>query len=277
MVDQAREAILARVRQALKNPSPEPHWLHEPAGEGPVFPLPDATESALRQRFSDEFTAIQGEWLQADSLDAGKTLLADWLSTNKIGSAIAADSPALRFVLSAVGQHGASVQPAIESSGSRQTSGVRRAPNSGEFGYGVEGFQPAISESPQPENPSTNGAIITWVDSKSVGHEGWENFDLGITLAESLVTESGTIVVSAALSGRALSVLPPIHLVIATADQLVPDLDTAIARLRKRYPDRLPSSFSFISGPSRTADIEKILVLGAHGPKRLAVLLLPSG
>ena len=71
-----------------------------------------------------------------------------------------------------------------------------------------------------------------------------------------------------------LSVLPPTHYVVATRGQLVPDLDAAFAILRAR--GALPSAVSFVSGPSRTADIEKILVLGAHGPRRLAIVLLPD-
>ena len=106
--------------------------------------------------------------------------------------------------------------------------------------------------------------------------DGWDSFPVGVTPAESLVAESGTIVVGTGIAGRALSVLPPIHLVVATCDQLVGDLETSIRRIRTRYPDRLPSSFTWISGPSRTADIEKILVLGAHGPRRLVLLLLPA-
>lgn len=105
----------------------------------------------------------------------------------------------------------------------------------------------------------------------------WESADLGVTPVESLVAESGTVVISAATAGRAASVLPPAHLAIATADQLAPDLETAFERLRRQYGAALPSSASFISGPSRTADIEKILVLGAHGPRRLIVLVLPTG
>lgn len=117
---------------------------------------------------------------------------------------------------------------------------------------------------------------VHWI-VPGAGTKGWEAYSLGVTTCESLVAESGTILVSAAISGRAPSVLPPVHLVVATADQLVADIDTSIQRLRSRYPEQLPSTMSWITGPSRTADIEKILVLGAHGPKRLAVLLLPSG
>jgi L-lactate dehydrogenase complex protein LldG len=117
---------------------------------------------------------------------------------------------------------------------------------------------------------------VDWIVPGS-GTKGWESYPVGVTTCESLIAESGTILVSAAISGRAPSVLPPVHLVVATADQLVADLDTSMSRLRARYPGRLPSTMSWITGPSRTADIEKILVLGAHGPKRLAVLILPTG
>ena len=76
--------------------------------------------------------------------------------------------------------------------------------------------------------------------------------------------------------GRALSVLPPHHVVIATREQLVPDLAAAYERLAAKYAGNYPSFISFITGPSRTGDIERILVLGAHGPKKLTVLLLPG-
>lgn len=96
--------------------------------------------------------------------------------------------------------------------------------------------------------------------------------DLGVTGCDCLVAQTGSIVISTlSAGGRALSVLPPTHLVIARQEQLVPDLASAMALLRKRYDRRWPSAFSVITGPSRTADIEKILVMGAHGPKRLAL------
>jgi L-lactate dehydrogenase complex protein LldG len=55
---------------------------------------------------------------------------------------------------------------------------------------------------------------------------------------------------------------------------MVPDLTAAFEHVKKRYGKNLPSFMSFITGPSRTGDIERILVLGAHGPKRLTVLLI---
>ena len=95
---------------------------------------------------------------------------------------------------------------------------------------------------------------------------------LGVTGCDYLVAQTGSIIVSTvSAGGRALSVLPPVHLVIARREQIVADLESAITLLRQRYDKHWPSALSVITGPSRTADIEKILVMGAHGPKRLAL------
>ncbi len=96
--------------------------------------------------------------------------------------------------------------------------------------------------------------------------------DLGVTGCDCLIAQMGAIVVSPpSAGGRAPSVLPPAHLVIARRDQLIPDLAGAMDFIRRRYDGRWPSTLSIVAGPSRTGDIEKILVLGAHGPRRLAV------
>lgn len=94
-----------------------------------------------------------------------------------------------------------------------------------------------------------------------------------VTLAEALIAQTGSILVTAACGGRGASVIAPCHIVYATVAQLVPDLATALGRLsQQRALDR--NSFAcVISGSSRTADIEKILVQGAHGPRRLVVIL----
>lgn len=94
-----------------------------------------------------------------------------------------------------------------------------------------------------------------------------------ITLADALIAQTGSILVTAACGGRGASVIAPCHIVYATVGQLVPDLATALNRLsQQRSLDR--NSFAcVISGSSRTADIEKILVQGAHGPRRLVVIL----
>lgn len=101
-----------------------------------------------------------------------------------------------------------------------------------------------------------------------------ERCDAGITGCDCLVAQTGGILVtSASAGGRVLSVLSPHHVVIASVGQLVGDLTEAFSQLRKSH-NGVPSFVSFITGPSRTGDIERILVLGAHGPKKLTVLLV---
>lgn len=96
----------------------------------------------------------------------------------------------------------------------------------------------------------------------------------GITGCEFLVARTGSVVVtSSSPSGRQMNVFPPVHLVIAHVSQLVAYPEDAIAAIREKYGDFLPSTISFVTGPSRTADIEKTLVLGAHGPKEFIVFL----
>ncbi len=100
-----------------------------------------------------------------------------------------------------------------------------------------------------------------------------ESCDVGITECDALIAQTGSVLVTTrSAGGRALSALPPHHVVLARRAQMLPDLPAAFALLRERYGDNYPSLISFITGPSRTGDIERILVLGAHGPKRLTIL-----
>ncbi len=101
-----------------------------------------------------------------------------------------------------------------------------------------------------------------------------EDCDAAVTTCDALVAQTGSVVVTArSCGGRALSVLPPHHVVLATTAQLVPDLPAAFQLLQATYGGDWPSMVSFVTGPSRTADIERILVLGAHGPRKLTVVL----
>lgn len=99
--------------------------------------------------------------------------------------------------------------------------------------------------------------------------------DAAITTCETLVARTGTIVLSSAnASGRTVSVYAPVHLCIAYTDQLVYDIRDALQGLKEKYHQRLPSLMSFATGPSRTADIEKTLVVGVHGPKQVYLFLV---
>ena len=100
-----------------------------------------------------------------------------------------------------------------------------------------------------------------------------ERCDAGITECDALVAQTGSILVtSRSAGGRSLSVLPPHHVVLARREQLIADLPAAFALIERKYAEAYPSFIGFITGPSRTGDIERILVLGAHGPKKLTIL-----
>jgi L-lactate dehydrogenase complex protein LldG len=101
-----------------------------------------------------------------------------------------------------------------------------------------------------------------------------ENIEAGITGCEFLIAHTGSVMVSSAQKGgRKMFVYPPVHIIIARKNQLVDYLDKAYKGISDKYKSSLPSQITLITGPSRTADIEKTLVMGAHGPRELHVFL----
>lgn len=104
-----------------------------------------------------------------------------------------------------------------------------------------------------------------------------ESCDVSITGCEYLVARTGSIVMSAAeQSGRTVSVYAPIHICIAHTKQLVYDVKDALQLLKEIYQQKIPSLITFATGPSRTADIEKTLVTGVHGPKEVFCFLVDT-
>ena len=99
--------------------------------------------------------------------------------------------------------------------------------------------------------------------------------DCSITGCEYLVARTGSMVLSAKQTdGRTASVYAPVHICIAYNHQLVFDIEDALVFLKEKYKNNLPSFISFATGPSRTADIEKTLVTGVHGPKEAYCFLV---
>ena len=100
---------------------------------------------------------------------------------------------------------------------------------------------------------------------------------MGITGADLAVAETGSVVVipRSGLS-RLVSVVPPIHLALVRPQDLVDTLDDVflLRRLQYHKGGDMGSYLNFITGPSRTADIEQTLVVGVHGPKEVHMVLL---
>lgn len=115
----------------------------------------------------------------------------------------------------------------------------------------------------------TEGIVTTNSEEKD-----FLELNIGLTSCEFLVAHLGSVLISSAqVSGRRLNVFPETHIVVAHESQIVDYLDNAIAKLQEKYKNKLPSLISNITGPSRTADIEKTLVMGMHGPKTLIVII----
>ena len=97
--------------------------------------------------------------------------------------------------------------------------------------------------------------------------------DLGIVEADAAIAATGTLaVIGTADRPNSLTLLPPANLIIVNADRMRPDLAAAVAAIGTEA--FMSKRIALITGPSRTADIEKMIVLGVHGPKKLYALAI---
>jgi L-lactate dehydrogenase complex protein LldG len=120
-------------------------------------------------------------------------------------------------------------------------------------------------------------ALIQQSSSEKINQSNLSECDASVTSCEYLIARTGSIVLSSALNeGRTASVYAPVHICIAYVDQLVYDIKEGLQLLKEKYQGNLPSMMTFATGPSRTADIEKTLVVGVHGPKEVYLFLVES-
>jgi L-lactate dehydrogenase complex protein LldG len=97
---------------------------------------------------------------------------------------------------------------------------------------------------------------------------------LGVTSSFCAIAETGTLLLTTSPAApNTTSLLPDTHIAIAMASRIVAGMEEACNLLRAEL-DQLPRACSFISGPSRTGDIEQTIVLGAHGPYRVHIILV---
>lgn len=115
---------------------------------------------------------------------------------------------------------------------------------------------------------------LTPLQFSGFSEESLHNADVAVTSCEMLIARTGSIVMSTAQqSGRTTSVYAPVHICLAYTNQLVYDIKDGLQLLKQKYASHMPSLITFATGPSRTADIEKTLVVGVHGPKEVFVFL----
>lgn len=234
----ARDTILARVREALAEPAPLPHLAHAPAP--PAGGLAILPAEAARPWLPDG----------GDTPDERMRILVDNLGRLRAAVHRVPDLTAAAELVFAV---------------ARERDWKRVAYHDHPL------VVPLLAGVPC----ATHGVDGAAAHGTAAAKDALEACDAGISACEALVSQTGSILVSSATcGGRGLSVVPHVHLVIATADQIVATLADALALVRRRHSGALPSMLSFITGPSRTGDIERILVLGAHGPRELLVVIV---
>jgi L-lactate utilization protein LutC len=97
-------------------------------------------------------------------------------------------------------------------------------------------------------------------------------FDVGISNAQAGIAETGTLVLDSARERhRLVSLVPPVHIAIINASSIVETLGDALTLLQK--DKEISPAITFITGPSRTADIELTMAIGVHGPRELYVVV----
>ena len=97
-------------------------------------------------------------------------------------------------------------------------------------------------------------------------------FDVGISTAQAAIAETGTLVLDSTYERhRLVSLVPPVHIAIIDASSICETLSDALALLQK--DKEISPAVTFITGPSRTADIELTLAVGVHGPQELYVIV----
>ena len=96
-------------------------------------------------------------------------------------------------------------------------------------------------------------------------------FDVGVSTAQAAIAETGTLVLDSACERhRLVSLVPPVHIAVIKASSIVETLSDALALLQQK---EISPAITFITGPSRTADIELTLAIGVHGPQELYVIV----
>ncbi len=115
---------------------------------------------------------------------------------------------------------------------------------------------------------------LEWPAAQRIANDQAANASLTVSVADAAIAETGTLVFcSGPTSPTGLAILPETHVVVLQAADILDDMEAVWQHLQQRS-DFPPRSLNTISGPSRTADVEQTIQLGAHGPRRVHVLLL---
>jgi L-lactate dehydrogenase complex protein LldG len=235
----SRAEILGKIRRALVKPRAAHHHGHSPATSdlSKLFASVSSRDGVV-EKFRKEFELVSGEFHYCDT-----------------GSAVIQ-----------------SLTQLIQSSASSRIA-VSRHPICTRL---------SIAKSLQTQLANMNLLVEDIESENSFDRTRLRNsmaqVPLSITGAEYLIAESGTIVsVAGPQASRQISLLPSIHVVLATPQQIFPNMAELFLEIQRTHGTNLPgSALTFITGPSRTADIEKVLIKGVHGPMRLVLMMVAA-
>ena len=244
----SRDAILGRIRNANA-------LAHQPPPARPpvpqVWPRENPGVEAMAGRFAQELAEVHGETFRVASMDDARKKLAELAEAAGWTSIGAMDRPLCRALL-------AGLVP-------QRVAWTAQ---------GEKGDSPHLPE--RPEGCFAQMGTVPFFPAPDGTPQTMAELSLGVVEADYLVADTGSAMIACRTpQERLLCYLPPACVVIAGADRLAEHLPAIWDEVARRAADpALRGEFVFITGPSRTADIEKILILGAHGPKRLVVLLV---
>jgi len=137
----------------------------------------------------------------------------------------------------------------------------------------LRGRRIALSDAPALQRLVNLIAVEVDETTTSPSPEDLFRFDVGITTAQGAIAETGTLMLdSAREKNRLVSLVPPVHIAIVDACSIYPTLGEALSALHSPSAAVTPI-VTFITGPSRTADIELTLTIGVHGPQELYVIV----
>jgi len=146
-----------------------------------------------------------------------------------------------------------------------------------------EGMHRLLLDRDRPEGAALARALPPGIDTVGFERplESWkaelfDTVDAGFTVARSGLAATGTLVLAPDTgSPRTMSLVPPTHIALVYASTLHPDLHAAVRA--ERWTDGMPTNLVMVSGPSKTSDIQQTLAYGAHGPRRLWVVIVTDG
>jgi L-lactate dehydrogenase complex protein LldG len=237
----SRDLVLQRIRNGLAGTAGAADL---PGGAAPppvppVWPRETSDPAVLAERFTSELKEVHGEVFRCGSMQEARQKLAALLDE---------------------------IEPDAQRSEQGGQSGEAASPN------------PLGSMDKPPCREVAEGLVpdrVVWAE-RAWGPDFMARLPAGLVAAEYLLADTGSVVIACGThQERLLCYLPPVCIVIARVEQLFEHLPAAWEAMVRRCADpQLRGELVIVTGPSRTADIEKILILGVHGPKRLVVILV---